>query len=210
MFFCISQVLKRCFSCILVSNSFRLTKAKKKNTKIGPVTWRQKNYHTLLGVISLFIWRRVDFWAMSFMIYVWDQDVFMSGLHPVFVHDKGREYSLPRPPIRKSRAKVQGKSEKIEEEKKKRFTISRSNNKKVNEYKRNTCFCFSSFYLNDQHKFSLSCSFLWVTLFISSKFKIYGAFALMNANQINKRMIHMVDDLLGGPEQNKEERITCI
>ena len=102
----------------------------------------------------------------------------------------------PAPPIRKSRAKVQRKSEKIEEEKKKRFTVSRSNNKKVNEYKRNTCFCFSSFYLNDQHKFSLSCSFLWVTLFISSKFKIYGAFALMNANQINKRMIHMVDDLL--------------
>lgn len=32
----------------------------------------------------------------------------------------------------------------------------------------------------------------------------------MNANQINKRMIHMVDDLLGGPKQNKEERITCI
>ena len=58
---------------------------------------------------------------MSFMLYVWDQDVFMPGLHPVFVHDKGREYSLPRPPIRKSRAKVQGKSEKIEEEKKKTF-----------------------------------------------------------------------------------------
>ena len=28
--------------------------------------------------------------------------------------------------------------------------------------------------------------------------------------QSDKRMIHMVDDLLGGPEQNKEERITCI
>lgn len=33
MFSCISQVLKRCFSCILVSNSFRLTKAKKKKTQ---------------------------------------------------------------------------------------------------------------------------------------------------------------------------------
>ena len=99
---------------------------------------------------------------------------------------------------------------KCRKKRKKGRTVSRSNNKKVNEYKRNTCFSFSSFYLNDQHKFSLSCSFLWVTLFISSKFKIYGVFALMNANQINKRMIHMVDDLLGGPEQNKEERITCI
>ena len=55
------------------------------------------------------------------MIYVWDQDVFMPGLHPVFVHDKGREYPLPRHPIKKSRAKVQEKSEKIEEEKKKTF-----------------------------------------------------------------------------------------
>lgn len=32
----------------------------------------------------------------------------------------------------------------------------------------------------------------------------------MNANQINKLMIHKVDDLLGEPKQNKEERITCI
>ena len=119
--------------------------------------------------------------------------------------------NIPSPaPQSKSRELKCRKKRKKGRGKKKRFTVSRSNNKKVNEYKRNTCFCFSSFYLNDQHKFSLSCSFLWVTLFISSKFKIYGAFALMNANQINKRMIHMVDDLLGGPEQNKEERITCI
>ena len=142
------------------------------------------------------------------MIYVWDQDVFYLWA-PVFVHDQGREYPSPAPQSKRRELKCRKKRKKGRG-KKKRFTVSRSNNKKVNEYKRNTCFCFSSFYLNDQHKFSLSCSFLWVTLFISSKFKIYGVFALMNANQINKRMIHMVDDLLGGPEQNKEERITCI
>lgn len=135
---------------------------------------------------------------------------FLSAGPLVFVHDQGREYHLPRPPIKRSRAKGAGKSEKIEEEKKKRFTVSRSNNKKVNEYKRNTCFCFSSFYLNDQHKFSSSCSLLWVTLFISLKFKIYCAFAHRNVNQINKLMIHIVDDLLGGPKQNKEERTTYI
>lgn len=119
--------------------------------------------------------------------------------------------NIPSPaPQLKSRELKCRKKRKKGRGKKKRFTVSRSNNKKVNEYKRYTCFCFSSFYLNDQHKFSLSCSFLWVTLFISSKFKIYGAFALRNANQINKRMIHIVDDLLGEPKQNKEERITCI
>ena len=32
----------------------------------------------------------------------------------------------------------------------------------------------------------------------------------IQTNQINKLMIHIVDDLIGGPKRNKEEGIKCI